>query len=187
MNPSIEDSSEAVGRVNAKVVYVLPNNGNVIWAAQQAAELCEDTKVLVIPTKNVAMGIAAAVAFQPEQSPEDNAAHMDEAAQRVRTGTVTYAVRDTDLDDLHIKQGDIIGLYNGQIHTVGSSVHDVTRDLMQAIVTDDDELITVYYGKDTAEADAQALTDELAGIYDDCDVEMQMGGQPLYYYLVSVE
>ncbi len=187
MNPSIEDLSEAIEKTHAKTVFVLPNNGNVILAAQQAAELCEDKKVLVIPTKNVAMGIAAAVAFQPEQSPEDNAAHMDEAAQRVRTGTVTYAVRDTDLDDLHIKQGDIIGLYNGQIHTVGSSVHDVTRDLMQAIVTDDDELITVYYGKDTAEADAQALTDELAGIYDDCDVEMQMGGQPLYYYLVSVE
>ena len=187
MNPSIEDLSEAIEKTHAKTVFVLPNNGNVILAAQQAAELCEDKKVLVIPTKNVAMGIAAAVAFQPEQSPEDNAAHMDEAAQRVRTGTVTYAVRDTDLDDLHIKQGDIIGLYNGQIHTVGSSVHDVTRDLMQAIVTEDDELITVYYGKDTAEADAQALTDELAGIYGDCDVEMQMGGQPLYYYLVSVE
>jgi len=187
MNPSIEDLSEAIEKTHAKTVFVLPNNGNVILAAQQAAELCEDKKVLVIPTKNVAMGIAAAVAFQPEQSPEDNAAHMDAAAQRVRTGTVTYAVRDTDLDDLHIKQGDIIGLYNGQIHTVGSSVHDVTRDLMKAIVTDDDELITVYYGKDTAEADAQALTDELAGIYDDCDVEMQMGGQPLYYYLVSVE
>ena len=187
MNPSIEDLSEAIEKTHAKTVFVLPNNGNVILAAQQAAELCENKKVLVIPTKNVAMGIAAAVAFQPEQSPEDNAAHMEEAAQRVRTGTVTYAVRDTDLDDLHIKQGDIIGLYNGQIHTVGSSVHDVTRDLMQAIVTDDDELITVYYGKDTAEADAQALTDELAGIYDDCDVEMQMGGQPLYYYLVSVE
>ena len=187
MNPSIEDISEAVGRVNAKVVYVLPNNGNVILAAQQAAELCEDKKVVVIPTKNVAMGIAAAIACQPELSPEQNAARMEEAAQRVRTGTVTYAVRDTDLDDLHIHQGDIIGLYNGKIQTVGSDVHDVTMRLMESIVTDEDELITVYYGKDTKEADAQALTDELEECYGDCDVEMQMGGQPLYYYLVSVE
>ena len=187
MNPSIEDISEAVGRVNAKVVYVLPNNGNVILAAQQAAELCEDKKVVVIPTKNVAMGIAAAIACQPELSPEQNAARMEEAAQRVRTGTVTYAVRDTDLDDLHIHQGDIIGLYNGKIQTVGNDVQDVTLRLMEAIVTDEDELITVYYGKDTKEDDAQTLTDELASRYGDCDVEMQMGGQPLYYYLVSVE
>ena len=187
MNPSIQDLAEAVNRTHASTVFVLPNNGNVILAAQQAAELCEDKKVLVIPTKNVAMGIAAAIAFQPEATPEENAARMDEAAQRVRTGTVTYAVRDTDLDDLHIKEGDIIGLYNGKIHTVGSSVHDVTRDLMKEIVTDEDELITIYYGKDTSEQDAQTLTDELTQMYPDCDVDMQMGGQPLYYYLVSVE
>ncbi len=187
MNPSIEDLSEAINKTRAQTVFVLPNNGNVILAAQQAAELCEDKKVYVLPTKNVAMGIAAAVAFQPEQSAEENAAHMEEAAQRVRTGTVTYAVRDTDLDDLHIKEGDIIGLYNGKIHTVGSSIHDVTRDLMKEIITEDDELITVYYGKDVAESDARCLTDELADAYGDCDVEMQMGGQPLYYYLVSVE
>ena len=187
MNPSIEDLSEAIEKTHAKTVFVLPNNGNVILAAQQAAELCEDKRVLVVPTKNVAMGIAAAVAFQPEQTPEENAAHMNEAAQRVRTATVTYAVRDSELDNLHIHEGDIIGLYNGQIHTVGSNVHDVTRDLMREIVTEDDELITVYYGKDTAEADAKALTDELAQMYGDCDVEMQPGGQPLYYYLVSVE
>jgi len=187
MNPSIEDLSAAIEKAHAKTVFVLPNNGNVILAAQQAAKLCEDKKVIVIPTKNVAMGIAAAIAFQPEQSAEENAAQMEEAAQRVRTGTVTYAVRDTEYEGLHIKEGDIIGLYNGAIHTVGSSIHDVTRDLMKEIVTEDDELITVYYGKDTSEADAQELTDELADLYGDCDVEMQMGGQPLYYYLVSVE
>ncbi|MEG2185896.1 MAG: DAK2 domain-containing protein [Clostridia bacterium] len=187
MNPSIEDLFEAIQKTHAKTVFVLPNNGNVILAAQQAAEICEDKKVFVIPTKNVAMGIAAAVAFQPDQNAQDIATHMDEAAQRVRTGSVTYAVRDTDMDSLHIKEGDIIGLYNGKIQTVGSSIHDVTRDLMKDIVTSDDELITVYYGKDVHEADAQALTDELTGMYGDCDVEMQMGGQPLYYYLVSVE
>ncbi|MEG2481718.1 MAG: DAK2 domain-containing protein [Clostridia bacterium] len=187
MNPSIEDLFEAIQKTHAKTVFVLPNNGNVILAAQQAAEICEDKKVFVIPTKNVAMGIAAAVAFQPDQNAQDIATHMDEAAQRVRTGSVTYAVRDTDMDSLHIKEGDIIGLYNGKIQTVGSSIHDVTRNLMKDIVTSDDELITVYYGKDVHEADAQALTDELTGMYGDCDVEMQMGGQPLYYYLVSVE
>ena len=187
MNPSIEDLSAAIDKTRAKTVFVLPNNGNVILAAQQAAKLCEDKKVIVIPTKNVAMGIAAAIAFQPEQSAEDNAAEMQEAAQRVRTGTVTYAVRDTEYEGLTIKEGDIIGLYNGAIHTVGNNIHDVTRDLMKEIVTEDDELITVYYGKDTSEEDAQTLTDELAELYEDCDVEMQMGGQPLYYYLVSVE
>jgi len=187
MNPSIEDISAAIEKTHAKTVFVLPNNGNVILAAQQAAQLAEDKQVVVIPTKNVAMGIAAAIAFQPDLGVEDNAAAMEEAAQRVRTGTVTYAVRDTDIEDKHIKEGDIIGLYNGAIHTVGNNIHDVTRDLMKAIVTEDDELITVYYGKDTSEEDAQALTDELAELYGDCDVEMQMGGQPLYYYLVSVE
>ncbi|MDD5898082.1 MAG: DAK2 domain-containing protein [Clostridia bacterium] len=187
MNPSIEDLSAAIEKAHAKTVFVLPNNGNVILAAQQAAKLCEDKKVIVIPTKNVAMGIAAAIAFQPEQSAEENAAQMEEAAQRVRTGTVTYAVRDTEYEGITIKEGDIIGLYNGAIHTVGNSIHDVTRDMMKKIVTGDDELITVYYGKDTSEQDARALTDELAEMYEDCDVEMQKGGQPLYYYLVSVE
>lgn len=187
MNPSIEDLSDAVNKAHAKTVFVLPNNGNVILAAQQAAQLCEDKQVIVIPTKNVAMGIAAAIAFQADSTPEENAARMEEAAQRVRTGTVTYAVRDTEYEDLTIKEGDIIGLYNGKICTVGNSVHDVTRDLMKDIITEDDELITVYYGKDVAEEDAQTLTDELADLYDDCDVEMQMGGQPLYYYLISVE
>ena len=187
MNPSIEDLSAAIEKAHAKTVFVLPNNGNVILAAQQAARLCEGKEVVVIPTKNVAMGIAAAIAFQSDASVEENAAAMEEAAQRVRTGTVTYAVRDTDIEDLHINEGDIIGLYNGSIHTVGNNIHDVTRDLMKEIITEDDELITVYYGKDTSEEDAQRLTDELAEMYGDCDVEMQMGGQPLYYYLVSVE
>ena len=187
MNPSIEDLANAVNKAHAKTVFVLPNNGNVILAAQQAARLCEGKNVIVIPTKNVAMGSAAAIAFQADSTAEENAARMEEAAQRVRTGTVTFAVRDTEYEDLTIKEGDIIGLYNGKICTVGNSVHDVTRDLMKEIITEDDELITVYYGKDIAEEDAQALTDELADLYDDCDVEMQMGGQPLYYYLISVE
>ncbi len=187
MNPSIEDIGAAIAKINAKCVFVLPNNGNVILAAHQAAEMTENQRVFVIPTKNVAMGIAAAVAFQGEVSAEENAKRMEESAQRVRTGTVTYAVRDSDIEGLHIKRGDIIGLYNGKVIVSGSDVHDVAFDLMRKIVNEDDELITVYFGKDVAQKDAQKLTDEIAEEFGDCDVEIHMGGQPLYYYLISVE
>ena len=186
MNPSIEDILDAINKVNAKCVFVFPNNGNVVMAAQQAASL-SDKEVHVIPTKNVAMGIAAAVAFQPDASAEENAARMDEAAQHVKTGTVTYAVRDSEFNGVHINEGDIIGLHNGKIEYSGNNVHDVVMEMMKAIVTDEDELITVYYGADVSEEDAQALTDEIASVYDNCDCECMKGGQPLYYYLISVE
>ncbi|MBR2718093.1 MAG: DAK2 domain-containing protein [Clostridia bacterium] len=186
MNPSIKDILDAINAVNAKCVFVFPNNGNVTMAAQQAAELAEK-EVYVIPTKNVAMGIAAAVAFQPELSGEENAARMEEASQHVKTGTVTYAVRDSEYNGVHIREGDIIGLHNGAIEYSGSSVHDVVMEMMKAVVTEDDELITVYFGQETTEADAQQITEEIAEAYPDCDVECHMGGQPLYYYLISVE
>lgn len=186
MNPSIEDILEAINQVNARCVFVFPNNGNVILAAQQAAELAEK-EVHIIPTKNVAMGIAAAVAFQPDQSGEENARRMEEAAQHVKTGTVTFAVRDSEYNGVEIKEGDIIGLHNGKIEYSGHSVHDVVMEMMKAIVTDEDELITVYFGADTAEADAEQVTAEIADAYPNCDVECHMGGQPLYYYLISVE
>ena len=186
MNPSIKDILDAINAVNAKCVFVFPNNGNVTMAAQQAAELAEK-EVYVIPTKNVAMGIAAAVAFQPELSGEENAARMEEASQHVKTGTVTYAVRDSEYNGVHIKEGDIIGLHNGAIEYSGSSVHDVVMEMMKAVVTEDDELITVYFGQETTEDDAQQITEEIAAAYPDCDVECHMGGQPLYYYLISVE
>ena len=186
MNPSIEDILEAINQVNAKCVFVFPNNGNVVLAAQQAAELSEK-EVYVVPTKNVAMGIAAAVAFQPEMSGEENAKRMEEAAQRVKTGMVTYAVRDSEWNGVHIKAGDIIGLHNGAIAYSGSNIPDVVRELMKSVVTEDDELITVYYGADVQEADAQAIADEIQEHYENCDVECHMGGQPLYYYLISVE
>ncbi len=186
MNPSIEDVLAAVSKVNAKCVFIFPNNGNVILAAQQAAELSEK-EVHVIPTKNVAMGIAAAVAFQPELDSLENVKRMEEASQRVKTGTITFAVRDTEYEALSIKEGDIIGLCNGKIHCTGANVHDVALELMQELVTDDDELITVYYGKDTSKEDAEGLTEELSDLYDNCDVEAHSGGQPLYYYLISVE
>ena len=186
MNPSIEDILDAINKVNAKCVFVFPNNGNVVLAAQQAAELAEK-EVHIIPTKNVAMGIAAAVAFQPDASAEDNAAAMDEAAQHVRTATVTFAVRDSEYNGVKIHEGDVIGMYNGQIQYAGNSVHDVVMEMMPAIVTEDDELITVYFGAETTEEDAQKVTEEIAEAYPDCDVECHRGGQPLYYYLISVE
>ena len=186
MNPSIKDILDAINAVNAECVFVFPNNGNVTMAAQQAAELAEK-EVYVIPTKNVAMGIAAAVAFQPDLSGAENAARMEEASQHVKTGTVTYAVRDSEYNGVHIKEGDIIGLHNGAIEYSGSSVHDVVMEMMKAVVTEDDELITVYFGQETTKADAQQITEEIAAAYPDCDVECHMGGQPLYYYLISVE
>ena len=187
MNPSIDDILQAINKVNAKNVFVFPNNGNVVMAAQQAAHLAGDKHVLVLTTKNVAMGIAAAVAFQADASPEDNEAAMSEAANHVRTGTVTYAVRDSEYNGVQIKQGDYIGLHNGQIEYSGSSIHDVTLEMMKAIITEDDELISVYYGADITKEDAEALTAEIAEAYPDCDVECHQGGQPLYYYLISVE
>ena len=186
MNPSIEDIYDAIERVNARTVFVLPNNGNVVMAANQAAEMSEKD-VRVIPTKNVAMGIGAVIAFVADCTPDDNFESMNEAAQRVKTGQITFAVRDTTFEDKIIKEGDIIGIYNGKIQCVGQSVHDVALELMKVLVTDEDELVTVYYGADTREEDAQALTDEIGGMFDDKDVEMQYGGQPLYYYLISAE
>ena len=186
MNPSIEDISNAIKQANAECVFVLPNNGNVILAAQQAAELAS-CQVHVIPTKNVAMGIAAAVSFQPEVSPEENVAHMAEAAEHVRTATVTFSIRDTEWNDMTIGKGDIIGMYNGQITSTGSNIHDVTTNMLKDMITADDSLITVYYGADTSEEDANTLTEEIAAQYPDCDVECHLGGQPLYYYLISVE
>ena len=186
MNPSVDDLLNAVNQVPADCVFILPNNGNVIFAANQAAELSRK-EVHVIPTKNVAMGIAAAIAFQNELEPEENAARMDEAAQHVKTAMVTYAIRDSEYNGIQIKQGDIIGLHNGQIEYSGSSIHDVVMDMMKNIVTDDDELITVYYGADVTESDAEAVAADIEKDYDFCDVECHNGGQPLYYYLISVE
>lgn len=186
MNPSVDDLLNAVNQVPAECVFILPNNGNVIFAANQAAEL-SGKDVRVIPTKNVAMGIAAAIAFQNDLEPDENVRRMDEASQHVKTAMVTYAIRDSEYNGIQIKQGDIIGLHNGQIEFSGSSIHDVVMDMMKSIITDEDELITVYYGADVSEADAEAISADIEKSYDFCDVECHNGGQPLYYYLISVE
>lgn len=186
MNPAIEDLENAIAEINANTIFILPNNGNVVLAAQQAAELSEKN-VIVIPTKNVAMGIAAVIAFQPDISAEENEEAMNEAAQRVRTGMITYAVRDSEFEDMHITEGDIIGLHNGAVSVRSNDIHEVAIQLIKSIVCEDDSLITVYYGADTKQADAEALGSELQEMYPDCDVEVMYGGQPLYYYLLSVE
>ena len=186
MNPSVDDLLNALNHVQAENIFILPNNGNVIFAANQAAELCEKN-VIVIPTKNVAMGIAAAIAFQNDAEPDENVERMNEAAQHVKTATVTYAIRDSVYNGMEIKQGDIIGLHNGQIEFTGNDIQTVVMDMMESIMTDEDELITVYFGSDVKEEDAEKLTAEIEEKYDYCDVECHSGGQPLYYYLISVE
>ena len=187
MNPSIEDILDAINGVGAETVFVLPNNSNVILAASQAAELADDVNVVVLPTKNVAMGIGAVIAFNPEGSVEENREEMTAAAEQVKTGQITFAVRDTVFEDKEIKEGDIIGIHNGRIETVGNNIHDIALDLVGHVVEEGDSLITIYYGQDTTEEDAQALGAEVAELFGDLDVEVQYGGQPLYYYLISAE
>lgn len=186
MNPSIEDILEAVSGVGAKTVFVLPNNSNVILAASQAAEL-SDRNVVVLPTKNVAMGIGAVIAFNPEADAEENREAMTQAAEQVKTGQITFAVRDTVFEDKEIKEGDIIGIHNGRIEVVGKDIHDIAIELTRHVVEEGDSLITIYYGEDTRQEDADALGEEIASLFDDLDVEVQYGGQPLYYYLISAE
>ncbi len=186
MNPSIEDLLDAIEKTNAKTVFVLPNNTNIILAAQQAAELTEK-EVHVLPTKSVPMGIAAALAFDPSVSGEENAENMMAAAEMVHTASVTYAVRDTVFDGRDIHEGDIMGLIDNKIHLLGSDVHDVSLDVLADMVSEDSALISVYYGSDVDADSAQALADDIMGKYPDCDVELHEGGQPLYYYLIAVE
>lgn len=186
MNPSIEDLYEAIESTRAKNVFVFPNNTNIILAAEQAAELT-DRNVIVIPTKSVPMGISAALAFNPEEGVEENGRAMREAAESVHTGSITYAVRDTNFDDKEIHAGDIMGLIDNKLELLGSDIKGVAFDVARSMVTEDSSLITLYYGSDVPENDAQALADELTEAYPDCDVGLQNGGQPLYYYLIAVE
>lgn len=186
MNPSVNDILEAIQTVPGENIFIYPNNGNVIFAANQAAEL-SDRNVIVIPTKNVAMGIAAVIAFQEDSDPEENRIRMTEASEHVKTGTVTYAVRDSECNGIIINEGDYIGLHNGKIEYSGKELHDVVIQMMKEIITEDDELITIYYGADIEEDIATKLQEEMQEAYPDCDVECMAGGQPLYYYLIAVE
>ena len=187
MNPSTADILDAVDKVNAETIFILPNNKNIILAANQAAELTTDKTLLVIPTKTIPQGITAVINYIPELSAEENEATMMEEIRNVKTGQVTYAVRDTMIDDKEIKQGDYMGIGDAGILSVGQDMKQVTENMVAAMVDEDSELISVYYGSDVTEEDAQKLSDALMEQFTDCDVELQFGGQPIYYYVISVE
>ncbi len=187
MNPSTEDMLNAIERVNAKTIYIFPNNKNIILAANQARDLTEDKKIIVIPTKTVPQGITAMISFVPEKSPEENEAEMLDAISKVRTGQITYAVRDTRIEDNEIHEGDIMGIGDKGILAVGSNKQEVAEATVKAMMSDDAEVISIYYGADTSEKAAEALGSALEEAYPDCEVEINRGGQPIYYYIISVE
>lgn len=187
MNPSTADILDAVDKVNAKTVFILPNNKNIILAANQAAELTTEKDLLVIPTKTIPQGISAIINFVPELSADENEENMISEITNVKTGQVTYAVRDTVIDDKEIKKGDYMGLGDSGILSVGSSVNDVADDTIAQMITEDSELISIYYGSDVTENDAEIFRSRIAEQYSSCDVELQYGGQPIYYYVMSVE
>lgn len=187
MNPSTEDILNAVDKINADHIFVLPNNKNIILAAEQAAKLSEDKKLHVIPSRSVPEGISAMFCFEHEADPDDMEEAMKEAIQMVNTATVTYAVRDTSIGDKEIKEGNILGMLNDQIEVVAEDVMEGTKELIKASVTEDSEVVGIYYGADVTEEDAEELAAFIEENYPDCEVEVQNGGQPLYYYIISVE
>ncbi len=188
MNPSIDTIRRAIRKANARNVFVLPNNGNIILAAQQAAEL-SSCKVIVLPTKSVMQGISAAMAFMPDASVEENEAAMNEASDNVTSGAVTFAVRDTSVDGKQIAQGDVIGMMNGKIVEVNGDVATTAEKLLLRMADEhpDDPIITIFYGEDVDQEQAQALADAVEEKLPDAEVALQSGGQPLYYYYFSVE
>ena len=186
MNPSANDIANAVSRINAENVFVFPNNKNIILAAEQAKSLVENKKIHVIPTKNIPQGFAAALAFNPELSAEENKTNMVHALDSVTVGQVTYAVRNTKLYGFDLKVGDIMGLDNKKILAKGDNVEQVTIDLIERLRSGE-EIITLYYGQDVKEEDAVKLQEALMEKYPDCDVEIHYGGQPIYYYYIALE
>ena len=187
MNPSTDDIVNAVNSVNADCVFVLPNNKNIILAANQAQYLVEDKKVVVVPTKTIAQGITAVINFVPDMAAEDNEAVMVEEIGRVKTGEVTYAVRDTQIDDKEIRQGDYMGIGDKGILSVGPDMNTVIFEMVDEMVDEETELISVYYGEEVTEDAAEAIRKTIADKYTSCDVELQYGGQPVYYYVISAE
>ena len=187
MNPSTEDMLNAIEKVHADTVFVLPNNKNIILAATQAQSLIEDKKVVIIPTTTVPQGLSAIIGFEPEQDAETNEENMKDIIEFVKTGEVTYAVRNTSVNGMEIKIDDIMGIDDEGIKKVGASVPDVTLELLDQMVDEDSELICIYYGQDTTKEQAEALLEQAEEAYPDCDVQLEYGGQPIYYFLLSVE
>lgn len=187
MNPSTEDMLNAIEKVNADTIFILPNNSNIILAANQAKDLTEDKEIVVIPSRTVPQGITAIINFVHDKSAKENEVRMTEEMKKVKSGQVTYAVRDTNIDGKEIKQGNIMGLDDKTIISVGSEIEDTTFDLIKGLVDDNSELISLYYGAEITEEIAGALADRISGEYPDLDVEVHPGGQPIYYYVLSVE
>ncbi len=187
MNPSTEDMLNAISEVNADNIYILPNNSNIILAAEQAVKLTKDKNIFVIPSKNIPQGITAVINFVYDKSPEENAARMTEEMKKVKSGQVTYAVRDTSFDGKEIKQGNIMGIGDSSIKSVGTDIKQTTLELVNSLIDESSELISLYYGEEISEEDAQELADELTEQYPDMDIEVHYGGQPIYYYVLSVE
>lgn len=187
MNPSTEDMLNAIAKVNAETIYIFPNNKNIILAANQARDLTEDKKIVVVPTKTVPQGITAMISYLPEKSADENERMMGEAISKVQTGQITYAVRDTRLDDKEIHEGDIMGIGDKGILAVGGNKEQVAESTIAAMMTDDAEVISIYYGADASEEKAEELAASVEELYPDCEVEVNRGGQPIYYYIISVE
>lgn len=187
MNPSTEDILHAIDKVSAKNIFVLPNNKNIILAANQAAELSEEKKVYVIPTKTIPQGISALINFIPEQSAGENAQRMTAELCHIKSGEITYAVRDTVIDDKEIKENDYMGIGDDGILAVGADLKETLMEMVDQLVDDESGIISLYYGEDVSEEDAQALADQLQEKYEDLEVEVNNGGQPIYYYILSVE
>lgn len=187
MNPSTEDMLNAIDQVNAKHIFILPNNKNIILAANQAATLVEDKEIIVIPTRTIPQGITALINFIPDLSPAENAQRMTDELENVKTGQVTYAVRDTEIDDKTIKQGDYMGIGDKTILAVGADMAAVTREMVDQMIDEESAIICIYYGTEVSEEDANTLGAALEAAYPDVEVEIHFGGQPIYYYVISVE
>ena len=187
MNPSTEDMLNAIDKVNADVIYILPNNKNIILAAEQAKSLVEDKKIFVVPSKTVPQGIAALINFLPDLSPEENLENMTVEMGHIRTGQITYAVRNTNIDGMEIHEGDIMGIGDSGMLAVGQDVEETVLETLKRMVDDESELISVYYGEDVTEEKAEALVKKAQEAFPNCEVELNDGGQPIYYYLLSVE
>lgn len=187
MNPSTEDMLNAIDRVNADTVFILPNNKNIVLAANQAKSLVEEKEIIVIPTKTVPQGITAIINFMPDADAKTNEEAMLEEIKNVKTGQVTYAVRDTHIDDKEIHEGDIMGIGDSGILAVGKDLEETTKELIANLVDEDSELISIYYGEEVSEEDAEKFIEEITELYPDVDVDIQFGGQPIYYYVLAVE
>ena len=187
MNPSTEDMLNAIDQVNAEHIFILPNNKNIILAANQAQTLTEDKDIIVVPSKTVPQGITAIINYMPDADAQTNLEAMIEGIGNVKTGQVTYAVRDTHIDDKEIHEGDIMGIGDSGILAVGQSVEETTKEMLAQLVDEDTELISLYYGQDVQEESAENFSQEIEDLYPDVDVDVHSGGQPIYYYVLSVE